>query len=78
MEQAVERFVVPSTDEGVQRAADILGNGGLLAFPTETVYGLGANALDAAAVRGCIYMRMYIYVRMQSILIKNASGTADI
>ncbi|MHB1223981.1 MAG: L-threonylcarbamoyladenylate synthase [Gemmatimonadaceae bacterium] len=31
-------------------AASILRRGGLVAFPTETVYGLGANALDAAAV----------------------------
>ena len=31
-------------------AADILKNGGLVAFPTETVYGLGANALDPEAV----------------------------
>src|SRR6185503_14493996 len=31
-------------------AADVLRSGGLVAFPTETVYGLGANALDAAAV----------------------------
>jgi L-threonylcarbamoyladenylate synthase len=35
----------------IERAADILRRGGLVAFPTETVYGLGANALDAAAVR---------------------------
>jgi L-threonylcarbamoyladenylate synthase len=34
----------------VARAAAILRRGGLVAFPTETVYGLGANALDAAAV----------------------------
>ncbi len=34
----------------VSRAAQILRNGGIVAFPTETVYGLGANALDAAAV----------------------------
>lgn len=33
------------------RAADLLRQGELVAFPTETVYGLGANALDAAAVR---------------------------
>jgi L-threonylcarbamoyladenylate synthase len=32
-------------------AAEILRNGGLVAFPTETVYGLGANALDVSAVR---------------------------
>jgi len=32
-------------------AAQLLAAGQLVAFPTETVYGLGANALDAAAVR---------------------------
>lgn len=35
---------------GVARAAKIIRAGGTIAFPTETVYGLGANALDAVAV----------------------------
>lgn len=34
----------------LQKAAQVLRGSGLVAFPTETVYGLGANALDAAAV----------------------------
>jgi L-threonylcarbamoyladenylate synthase len=34
----------------VRRAAQILRSGGLVAFPTETVYGLGADAASAAAV----------------------------
>ena len=34
----------------IASAAEILRSGGLVALPTETVYGLGANALDAAAV----------------------------
>src|SRR5436309_4141134 len=34
----------------IEDAAAILRHGGLVAFPTETVYGLGANALDPAAV----------------------------
>lgn len=34
----------------IKIAAGILRSGGLVAFPTETVYGLGANALDAKAV----------------------------
>ncbi|HTS88990.1 MAG TPA: L-threonylcarbamoyladenylate synthase [Gemmatimonadales bacterium] len=34
----------------IARAAALLGQGRLVAFPTETVYGLGANALDPAAV----------------------------
>ncbi|HET6232894.1 MAG TPA: L-threonylcarbamoyladenylate synthase, partial [Longimicrobiaceae bacterium] len=44
--------VDPNAPEGavLTRAANILRSGGLVAFPTETVYGLGANALDPAAV----------------------------
>ncbi len=38
------------TPENVSRAADIIRSGGLLGIPTETVYGLGANALDEEAV----------------------------
>ena len=34
------------------RAGQVLRRGGLVAFPTETVYGLGANSLDPAAVAG--------------------------
>jgi len=34
----------------IAAAAQVIRAGGLVAFPTETVYGLGANALDAAAV----------------------------
>ncbi len=36
--------------EAIQAAAQVLRGGGLVAFPTETVYGLGANALSADAV----------------------------
>ena len=35
----------------IEEAGEILRNGGLVAFPTETVYGLGANALDEEAVK---------------------------
>ena len=35
----------------IARAAECLRRGGLVAFPTETVYGLGVNALDRDAVR---------------------------
>ncbi len=34
----------------IQAAAELIRQGRLVAFPTETVYGLGANALDAVAV----------------------------
>jgi len=40
----------PASRAAIERAADVLKNGGTVAFPTETVYGLGANALDPDAV----------------------------
>jgi len=45
--------VTPSQPEPqpIAEAATCLKGGGLVAFPTETVYGLGVSALDAAAVR---------------------------
>jgi L-threonylcarbamoyladenylate synthase len=39
-----------SDERGVARAAALLGDGALVAFPTETVYGLGADATNARAV----------------------------
>lgn len=36
----------------LERAARVLREGGLVVFPTETVYGIGANALDPAAIAG--------------------------
>ena len=35
----------------INNCANIVSQGGLVAFPTETVYGLGANALDSRAVK---------------------------
>jgi L-threonylcarbamoyladenylate synthase len=42
--------IVPATPEVIRKAAQALAKGDIVAFPTETVYGLGANALDARAV----------------------------
>ena len=39
------------SEEELACAADLIRQGGLVAFPTETVYGLGANALDAHAIQ---------------------------
>ena len=41
---------LPATDAGVARAADLIREGRLVAFPTETVYGLGGDATDDRAV----------------------------
>ena len=42
--------IVAAKKESISRAAEALARGEIVAFPTETVYGLGANALDASAV----------------------------
>lgn len=43
-------MISPSSLKEIERAAALIRQGKLVAFPTETVYGLGANALDAGAV----------------------------
>lgn len=47
----METKILEATKENIGIAAQTLRKGGLVAFPTETVYGLGANALDEEAVR---------------------------
>jgi L-threonylcarbamoyladenylate synthase len=42
--------ILSPTDDNLRRAGEHLARGGLVAFPTETVYGLGADAFDARAV----------------------------
>ncbi|MGW3324835.1 L-threonylcarbamoyladenylate synthase [Streptomyces virginiae] len=42
--------MVTATTSDIEKAAEVLRAGGLVALPTETVYGLGANAEDPAAV----------------------------
>ena len=41
------------TAGNIDRASEIIRSGGLVAVPTETVYGLAANGLDASAVESC-------------------------
>ncbi len=42
--------IVPAGGEAITQAATVLRDGGLVAFPTETVYGLGADATNGEAV----------------------------
>lgn len=42
--------ILPDNETGHARGAEVLRRGGLIAFPTETVYGLGADACDDRAV----------------------------
>ena len=47
----ITEYIKGSDDCGIERSGEILRSGGLVAFPTETVYGLGANGLNADAVK---------------------------
>ncbi len=47
----MQTLVIPVSQEGIITAARILSEGGLVAFPTETVYGLGGNALNEDAIK---------------------------
>ncbi|MBQ8481729.1 MAG: threonylcarbamoyl-AMP synthase [Alphaproteobacteria bacterium] len=42
--------IYSNTEQNILKAAEIIKSGGLVAFPTETVYGLGANVYDSQAV----------------------------
>lgn len=46
----MQTIILEPTQANIGLAGEIIKSGGQVAFPTETVYGLGANALDAAAV----------------------------
>ncbi|MBR0821600.1 L-threonylcarbamoyladenylate synthase [Bradyrhizobium liaoningense] len=50
MKTGLETLILPAGEAGAEAAARTLASGGLVAFPTETVYGLGADAANAAAI----------------------------
>jgi L-threonylcarbamoyladenylate synthase len=50
MSQSRTTRILPSSSEAIVDAAAVLRAGGLVAFPTETVYGLGASAADPRAI----------------------------
>ncbi|MFH0299315.1 L-threonylcarbamoyladenylate synthase [Bradyrhizobium sp. 31Argb] len=50
METSLKTRILPAGTAGTAAAAGVLVRGGLVAFPTETVYGLGADATNATAI----------------------------
>ena len=47
----METKILSTKNDDIELAGKILEAGGLVAFPTETVYGLGANALNENSVK---------------------------
>lgn len=52
MKTSLTTEILPAGEAGIKEAARCLAAGGLVAFPTETVYGLGADATNAGAIAG--------------------------
>ena len=54
----MERHVLSAdSDEALARAVEVLARGGLVAFPTDTVYGVGAHGLDPQAILRLYYAK---------------------
>jgi L-threonylcarbamoyladenylate synthase len=47
---SINSQILVATPENITKSAELLQAGDLVAFPTETVYGLGANATDGKAI----------------------------
>lgn len=45
----MDTVILEANEENIAKCAELLRRGEVVAFPTETVYGLGANALDEKA-----------------------------
>ena len=57
MENIIDTICAKADEASIRQAGQILKRGGLVAFPTETVYGLGADALNEDAARRSTQLR---------------------
>ena len=48
----MKTLLLTTSEEDILKAAEIINNGGLVGMPTETVYGLAADALNPEAIKG--------------------------
>ncbi|WP_407377201.1 L-threonylcarbamoyladenylate synthase [Methanobrevibacter sp.] len=59
-------------DEGIiDEAVEVLANGGVILYPTDTVYGLGANIFDKQAVKRVFELKNRSFLKPLSILVSN-------
>lgn len=62
-------------DENViGEAIEVLANGGVVLYPTDTVYGLGANIFDAKAVRSVFEIKQRSFLKPLSILVSDIAA----
>ncbi len=65
--------IVPADDNGIRRASEILLAGGVIAMPTETLYGLAALALDPSAVEAVARVKVRPDGNPFPVLVKDAA-----
>jgi L-threonylcarbamoyladenylate synthase len=66
-------LLLPANAEAIQTALEILRKGGLVAFPTDTVYGMGALAFDGKAVESIYVAKMRPIEKAIPVLIADAA-----
>ena len=72
MKMKILKTSVDAVDENViSEAIDVLSNGGVILYPTDTVYGLGANIFDDAAVKRVFEIKQRSFLKPLSILVSN-------
>jgi len=64
--------------EVIQQACEALRQGGLVAFPTDTLYALGANALDPAAIDRVLTVKGRHHGKPLSVLVPSVEAAADL
>ena len=71
-------MIKSASKESIQEAAEILRSGGLVAMPTETVYGLAANAFDGQAVARIFEAKGRPAINPLIVHVADASDTEDL
>lgn len=61
-------------DEVINEAIDVLADGGVVLYPTDTVYGLGANIFDSKAVRRVFEIKQRSLLKPLSILVSDVDA----
>jgi len=71
-------MILKATEANIKKAAGIIKAGGVVAFPTETVYGLGADALNEAAVARIFEIKGRPSINPLIVHLAEVDGIADV
>jgi L-threonylcarbamoyladenylate synthase len=74
----METKIIPASPESLHLACDVLRAGGLVAFPTDTVYGVGALAFDGVAVESIYAAKDRPVEKAIPVLIADSSDLAKV